>query len=63
MAIPKTEKTDSLQTFRENANNNAQRVGDLVNLNTTDKSSIVNAVNEVNNNVSDAGVIAFAVAL
>lgn len=46
MAIRSVATTDTLETFRTTFNSLGTDVGDLSNLNTTDKSSIIAAVNE-----------------
>ena len=46
MAIRSVATTDTLETFRTTFNSLGTDVGDLGNLNTTDKSSIIAAVNE-----------------
>ena len=39
-------------TARYNASSNANSIGDLTTLTTTDKSNLVDAINEVNGNIS-----------
>ena len=46
MAIRSVATTDTLETFRTTFNSLGTDIGDLDNLNTTDKSSIIAAVNE-----------------
>ena len=48
MALRSIATTDTLETFRTTANSHISDVGDLASLGTTDKSSIVAALNEVN---------------
>jgi len=46
MALRSVANTDTLETFRTTFNSLGTDIGDLDNLNTTDKSSIIAAVNE-----------------
>ena len=48
MALRSIATTDTLETFRTTANSHISDVGDLASLGTTDKTSIVAALNEVN---------------
>lgn len=47
MAIPNVPQTDTFDQWRVKTNTTAQNVGDLDNLNTTDKTNLVSATNEV----------------
>ena len=48
MALRSIATTDTLETFRTTTNSHISDVGDLASLDTTDKSSIVAALNEIN---------------
>ena len=54
MAIRSVATSSTLEGFRTTFNSLGTDVGDLVSLGTTDKSSIVAAINEVNTSVSTA---------
>lgn len=54
MTIPTIALSDNFATFRDNYNSLANSVGDLNSLQTTDKTSIVAAVNSVNDAVDSA---------
>jgi hypothetical protein len=58
MAVRSVATTDTLETFRTTFNSLGTDVGDLSSLTTTDTSSIVAAVNEVNASVTTAFKIA-----
>ena len=58
MAVRSVATTDTLETFRTTFNSLGTDVGDLSSLTTTDQSSIVAAVNEVNASVTTAFKIA-----
>jgi hypothetical protein len=62
MAITYTERADSFNQFRLNTNDLADDLGDLTTLDTTDKTSMVAAVNEVKSGVSDSAIV-MAIAL
>ena len=59
MALRSIGTTDTLETFRTTTNSHISDVGDLASLDTTEKGSIVGAINEVNTaggnwNISDS---------
>ena len=58
MAVRSVATTDTLETFRTTFNSLGTDVGDLSSLSTTDQSSIVAAINEVNTSVTTAFKIA-----
>ena len=54
MALRSIATTDTLETFRTTTNSHISDVGDLASLGTTEKGTIVGAINEVNTSVSSA---------
>ena len=57
MAVRNVATTSTLEGFRTTFNSLGTDVGDLSSLNTTDKSAIVAAINEVNSAVTTAFTI------
>ena len=57
MALRSVATTDTLETFRTTFNSHATDTGDLASLATTDKASLVAAINEVNTSVVATGFI------
>ena len=57
MAVRSVATTDTLETFRTTFNSHATDTGDLASLGTTDQSSLVAAINEINTSVSATGFI------
>ena len=57
MALRSVATTDTLETFRTTFNSHATDTGDLASLATTDTSSLVAAINEINTSVSATGFI------
>ena len=55
MALRSVATTDTLETFRTTFNSHATDTGDLASLGTTDTSSLVAAINEVNTSVVATG--------
>jgi hypothetical protein len=55
MAIRSVATTDTLGTFRTTFNSHATDTGDLTSLGTTDKASLVAAINEINTTISSSG--------
>ena len=62
MAVINVPVTDNFEAWRQKTNSIATNVGDLTTLNTTDKSSSVNAINEVLTTASTTA-LALAIAL
>ena len=57
MALRSVATTDTLETFRTTFNSHATDTGDLASLGTTDQTSLVAAINEINTSVSATGFI------
>ena len=57
MALRSVATTDTLETFRTTFNSHATDTGDLASLATSDTSSLVAAINEINTSVSATGFI------
>ena len=57
MAVRSVATTDTLETFRTTFNSHATDTGDLASLATSDQSSLVAAINEINTSVSATGFI------
>ena len=55
MAVRSVATTDTLETFRTTFNSHATDTGDLASLATTDTSSLVAAINEINTSVAATG--------
>ena len=55
MALRSVATTDTLETFRTTFNSHATDTGDLASLGTTDTSSLVAAINEINTSVAATG--------
>ncbi len=57
MAVRSVATTDTLETFRTTFNSHATDTGDLASLGTTQKGSLVAAINEINTSVVSTGFI------
>ena len=57
MALRSVATTDTVETFRTTFNSHATDTGDLASLATSDQSSLVAAINEINTSVSATGFI------
>ena len=65
MALRSIATTDTLETFRTTVNSHITDLGDLASLDTTEKGTIVGALNEINTaggnwNISDSTSSAYA---
>ena len=63
MAVRSVATTATLETFRTTFNSHATDTGDLASLGTTDQSSLVAAINEINTSVSATGFILRALSI
>jgi len=64
MAQPTTNSGDNFHTWRINTNTVSSNVGDPADLDTTDKTSTVAAINELKTEINNSGdALAYAIAL